>query len=46
MHVTTLKYYMAKCAKLTQCENIEVVPVHDMKVYRAVLILDLSTRWR
>jgi hypothetical protein len=46
MQVTNLKCYITKCTKLAWGENIEVAPVHDIKTYRALLILDLSTRWR
>jgi len=46
MQFTTFKCYITKCTKLTWGENIEVVPAHDIKANRALLILDLNTRWR
>jgi hypothetical protein len=46
MHITTFKCYITKCTKLALGENIEVDPVHDIKTYKAPLLLDLSTRLR
>jgi len=45
MQVTTFKCYITKCTKLTRGEYAEVVPVHDIKAYTALLILELNTRW-